>query len=302
MKVVRIFNNNILLVTDESSNEQKILWGKGIGFHLHHGDNIDPSENDKIFVQDTTSDWIRSFSNLAEEIPMDYLEASRQVIELAERCLRVKFNPFLLISLADHLYFSTQRSKDGMYSGSVLTDIRRVYYLEYQVASEALEAISHSFDVVYSPGEVGFLALHFVENEVLSAKDSERNAAARRENLTINRILEIIAENVKISDKHNVSFDRITTHLHFLMSRMDDGVQFQDTDDDNAINQSMRKRLPIVADITDKISKYLQTEHQYTLSKAEETYLMVHIYQIIKKTNIKEERDKDADTSSNSEN
>ncbi|MCP9380481.1 CAT RNA binding domain-containing protein [Lacticaseibacillus paracasei] len=139
MKVVRIFNNNILLVTDESSNEQKILWGKGIGFHLHHGDNIDPSENDKIFVQDTTSDWIRSFSNLAEEIPMDYLEASRQVIELAERCLRVKFNPFLLISLADHLYFSTQRSKDGMYSGSVLTDIRRVYYLEYQVAVRLLK-------------------------------------------------------------------------------------------------------------------------------------------------------------------
>ncbi|RHW48219.1 hypothetical protein DS832_02585 [Bombilactobacillus bombi] len=56
MRIARVFNNNIVLAIDDNNHTEKILWGKGVGFQKKSGDQINPANQDKIFVQDTTSE------------------------------------------------------------------------------------------------------------------------------------------------------------------------------------------------------------------------------------------------------
>ena len=44
MKAIKIFNNNVVLVNDKNK-QQRILFGKGIGFGKHVGDEIKPGKN-----------------------------------------------------------------------------------------------------------------------------------------------------------------------------------------------------------------------------------------------------------------
>lgn len=50
MKAIKIFNNNVVLVNDKNK-QQRILFGKGIGFGKHVGDEIKPGKNVQTFVK-----------------------------------------------------------------------------------------------------------------------------------------------------------------------------------------------------------------------------------------------------------
>ncbi len=50
MKIVKILNNNVVVVQQGSKDEQ-IIMGRGIAFQKHCGDNIDQSKIEKIFAR-----------------------------------------------------------------------------------------------------------------------------------------------------------------------------------------------------------------------------------------------------------
>lgn len=284
MIIKKVFNNNILLVQEENSKTSKILWGKGVGFQRQAGETIHPSAEDKLFVENTDSEWIKSFTNLANEIPMVYFETAKQVTEHAEKELGTSFNPFFIISLADHIYFSVQRAKNGLYDNLLINQIREKYYVEYTVALECLNIIRSNLNIDLPISESVFLAIHFVENrmEILKIKNKKTNVPEEEEKI-ISMILSFIVDELNLSTiKESIDFNRLLTHLRFLIRRIKNEETFEDTVEDKSLNCNLRKRLPKIAQISDSIGELLENHYQYTMSFSENTYLLMHIQQLSK--------------------
>lgn len=111
MRIEKILNNNVV-VTRDKLNREMIVMGKGLAFKKKIGDAILEAGVDKEFH--LTDDRLsRHFQKLAEDIPMEYLELSYEIIEYTKEKLDVTLNESIYISLTDHLYNAIKRYKIG---------------------------------------------------------------------------------------------------------------------------------------------------------------------------------------------
>lgn len=284
MKIVRVFNNNIILVSDEQTGAEKILFGKGVGFQRQHGDKINPKEDDQLFVRDTSPEWIRSFISLSREIPMEYFETTRMIISFAERELNVEFNPFLLISLSDHIYFAVKRAQGHIFDGPAIEDVKRIYASEFLVAQQSLTIIEQQLGIKLGENEAGFIAIHFIENELRTKQPAAQVVDnSVHEDQQIKEIIGMILTSLGLEEaSQTINFDRLTTHLRFLLRRIEDNRHFEDTDEDIDINKHLRLRYPKIAETGNQIENYLGQKFNFKLSASENTYLMMHLQQVRK--------------------
>lgn len=278
MKIIKIFNNNVVLVSDENK-QQKILFGKGIGFGKHTGDKIEPGRNVQTFIKNIKDpDWINSLSNLLENVPLEYLAISKDIITDAQKQLQTTFNQFLVISLADHIYFAVKRNNKQ--SITYLASIKEIYPLEYQVARNSVEKINSAFNVKLSSGEASLIAIHFIENELKPASEinqTNENKAA----LHLSKILQIIISDLGYPSDPT-ALERTTVHLRYLISQIQaNSTYIKDTSVDNKkILDSFLKQFPELKGTLKKLQEYFFRNMDYKLNNSERLYLIVHLRQI----------------------
>lgn len=278
MKAIKIFNNNVVLVNDKNK-QQRILFGKGIGFGKHVGDEIKPGKNVQTFVKNIKDPtWINSLSNLLDNVPLEYLAVSKDIITNAEKQLQTTFNQFLIISLADHIYFAVKRNKKQ--SIAYLTSVKEVYPLEYRVAKDSVKKINSTFNVTLSDGEAGLIAIHFVENELKPAREideSNENTAA----LHLSKVLQIIISDLGYPS-NPTALDRTTVHLRYLISQIQTNNTYIDdpSDDNKAVLNSFLLQFPELKGTLKKLQDYFFETMKYKLNSSERLYLVVHLRQI----------------------
>ena len=78
MKVVRVFNNNAVLVENEA-NEEMVLIGKGIAFAKKTGDLINEELIQKKFVFEN-SQLNEKLAKLFNEVPVKYIELTLDIV------------------------------------------------------------------------------------------------------------------------------------------------------------------------------------------------------------------------------
>ena len=102
MKVLRIFNNNIVATrTDE--NKDIICQGSGIGFKKKVGDEIDESKIErKYYILDEHRE---KFNKLFESTPIEYFQISEMILARAKKDLG-KMSNTIILALTDHIYFA----------------------------------------------------------------------------------------------------------------------------------------------------------------------------------------------------
>ncbi|MBA1394404.1 PRD domain-containing protein, partial [Lactobacillus sp. XV13L] len=126
--ISQVLNNNVILVED-GKKQEKIIWGRGIGFKTHAGQNYSLQPTDKVFSaipQDNK--WISSFKKLSEEVPREYFELTEKIIQLAKDQIYAGFDKHLLVPLTDHIFFAVKRYNMGMeLSNPMLFDIKRFF-------------------------------------------------------------------------------------------------------------------------------------------------------------------------------
>ena len=89
----------------EDGGKQKIIWGRGIGFKAHAGENYKLKSQDKVFSAISDDDkWLASFKKLSEEVPRKYFELTEKIIQLAREEIDANFDEHLLIPLTDHIF------------------------------------------------------------------------------------------------------------------------------------------------------------------------------------------------------
>lgn len=161
MRIKKVINNNILCAIDEKGNEL-IVTGKGIGFKRFVGEEIKREQIDKIYHMEGKAEQKR-LRELVEEIPIEHLRLTEELIQYIKSQVTQKLNESLLITLSDHISFAIQRKEKGIEFSNPLSGPIMCYYPEeYRIGRHCLKIIEEKCNILLNPDEATFIALHIV--------------------------------------------------------------------------------------------------------------------------------------------
>lgn len=266
--------NNSMLLVDHDQREM-ILFGKGIGFGAKPGTHIDLAQVEKVFLplSDLKS---RHFLSLTDTIPAAYFDVSHEILTLARSLCGEKLNSVLLFTLAEHLHFAVERSRNGQLILNKLSwEVKRYYPQEYRVGMQARDNVNERFDVELPEEEAVNIAFHLI-----NASSQDDNSSAYQQVELVNRIAEIVRYKLsKAIDTESVNYRRFITHLRYFAERVLSGsVVVSETED---FYQELMRHRPDAMTVAWVIRDYVQEKYQLTLPKDELTWLSIHISRLM---------------------
>ncbi|MGF6424651.1 beta-glucoside operon transcriptional antiterminator [Lelliottia sp. 489] len=266
--------NNSMLLVDHDQREM-ILFGKGIGFGAKPGSHIDLAQVEKVFLplSDLKS---RHFLSLTDTIPAAYFDVSHEILTLARSLCGEKLNSVLLFTLAEHLHFAVERSRNGQLILNKLSwEVKRYYPQEYRVGMQARDNVNERFDVELPEEEAVNIAFHLI-----NASSQDDNSSAHQQVELVNRIAEIVRYKLsKAIDTESVNYRRFITHLRYFAERVLSGsVVVSETED---FYQELMRHRPDAMTVAWVIRDYVQEKYQLTLPKDELTWLSIHISRLM---------------------
>ncbi|MBQ6333704.1 MAG: PRD domain-containing protein [Erysipelotrichaceae bacterium] len=266
MKVVKRINNNVVECID-SSGQEIIAFGKGIGFH-----EIPYELTDMSLVQRTYYGIHKNYYQLVNEIPEEVFEVSSRIVDSARNKLDCTFNPNIFFTLADHINYSIIRIQKGMYINySIKYDIKHFYPKEYEVASSAVRLINKVLKTELPDEEITGIAMHILTNKIdtgnYDEKVFERLAA---------EIVKIVENSFEIKiDTSSFNYSRFMTHLRYLLQRRSSGeIKIGGNE---KIFESLINEYPETYECVERIKKYLSQTLNFILDDDESLYLMLHV-------------------------
>lgn len=266
--------NNSMLLVDHDQREM-ILFGKGIGFGAKPGTHIDLAQVEKVFLplSDLKS---RHFLSLTDTIPAAYFDVSHEILTLARSLCGEKLNSVLLFTLAEHLHFAVERSRNRQLILNKLSwEVKRYYPQEYRVGMQARDNVNERFDVELPEEEAVNIAFHLI-----NASSQDDNSSAHQQVELVNRIAEIVRYKLsKAIDTESVNYRRFITHLRYFAERVLSGsVVVSETED---FYQELMRHRPDAMTVAWVIRDYVQEKYQLTLPKDELTWLSIHISRLM---------------------
>lgn len=279
MIIKRILTNNAVVIDDENQQE-KIVCGKGIAFKKRPGMEIDEMSINQTFILEGGGEYSR-FEQLLKDVPLEYLELSSEIINMAKLEFAKKFKDNVIITLSDHLYVAIKRCREGMtISNPLLWDIKNFYEIEYDIGLRALELIKNKFHIQLPDDEAGFIALHIVNVEL----DEDNMDHIFQVTKVIQEIMTIVKYHFHAEfDTSNVYYYRFITHLKFFALRLLKDNQFNE-DEENELLDVVKDKYFTSYECVLKIKDFLEKKYNYTLQEDEIVYLTIHVHRVVHKT------------------
>lgn len=279
MIIKRILTNNAVVIYDENQQE-KIVCGKGIAFKKRPGMEIDEMSINQTFILEGGGEYSR-FEQLLKDVPLEYLELSSEIINMAKLEFAKKFKDNVIITLSDHLYVAIKRCREGMtISNPLLWDIKNFYEIEYDIGLRALELIKNKFHIQLPDDEAGFIALHIVNVEL----DEDNMDHIFQVTKVIQEIMTIVKYHFHAEfDTSNVYYYRFITHLKFFALRLLKDNQFNE-DEENELLDVVKDKYCTSYECVLKIKDFLEKKYNYTLQEDEIVYLTIHVHRVVHKT------------------
>ena len=109
MRVLRVFNNNVVLARDELGREA-VLTGRGLGFQRRAGDAVDTSRIARRFIP---VDNAASVGEVIAGIPLERLALIERTFRRAVRELGVSVPSSTVIAVVDHVNQAMERVGRG---------------------------------------------------------------------------------------------------------------------------------------------------------------------------------------------
>lgn len=279
MIIKRILTNNAVVIDDENQQE-KIVCGKGMAFKKRPGMEIDEMSINQTFILEGGGEYSR-FEQLLKDVPLEYLELSSEIINMAKLEFAKKFKDNVIITLSDHLYVAIKRCREGMtISNPLLWDIKNFYEIEYDIGLRALELIKNKFHIQLPNDEAGFIALHIVNVEL----DEDNMDHIFQVTKVIQEIMTIVKYHFHAEfDTSNVYYYRFITHLKFFALRLLKDNQFNE-DEENELLDVVKDKYCTSYECVLKIKDFLEKKYNYTLQEDEIVYLTIHVHRVVHKT------------------
>ncbi len=267
-KIVRIYNNNAILVQGNDTKGEAVLVGKGIGFGKKTGmeEEISSSEIEKYFI--TYDDKLkREYLNLVEQLDEQILAVCSEIIQEANESIG-PLSDRIHIVLTDHIGFALERMKLGMeIHNPFLDEIKLLYPKEYEMGLKAQQMILSQLGVAIVEDEVAFIALH------LSAARSQKDVKESVKNTRIlKELVKLIESQIGISIPKDLTYSRLIHHLRGAIDRIETGYQVV-----NPLLEALKKDLKESFDIANLLKSKIETEYGITVPEDEVGFMAIHI-------------------------
>lgn len=277
LRVKKVINNNILCVID-SHNQELIVSGKGLGFRRHPGEFIDPERVEKTYRMESR-DKQRKLRELVEQIPIEHLELTEELIADIKKEISSPLNESLLITLADHISFAIRRKQEGItFQNPLQGDIICYYPAEYRLGQHCVRVVRERTGIDLSESEASFIALHIVNAE-LNTDMSEMYDITR----LIEGALQVVEYYYQRTfDRESLDFSRFVVHLRYFAQRLFQGKSLQDSGSvqDEQFRQMIIQSCATHYKCARHIAEYVRNTWNRDLSDEELMYLTIHLKRI----------------------
>lgn len=267
VQIIRVLNNNSLLVIDKKTGQEKILLGKGIGFGKKKDQELEQIGDAKEYElkSNYNSMDIESQVNVMDPI---YLEAAGQIIEEAEAVFD-HINRDILVLLAEHIAFAAKREKDNIFiPNPFISDIKAIFSKEYMVALNGREKVEQLTRYRMSEDEVGFIALH-----IHSGLVGERVSETLRNTQIIDASVQIISKRLKKNlQTESMTYSRLITHMYYLIERVRIGEPVK-----IELNEFIVKQYPEAWKIAGEVCEFISKQLGKQLDTEERGFLAIYI-------------------------
>lgn len=277
MRVVKVFNNSVVLAEDEHGTEQ-VLLGRGIGFQTGRGAPIDAALVEKRFTPGPAAPAERLAAFL-DEIPLADIEATEEVVAAARTALGDHVSDHVLVPLADHVSFALRRAREGApeIDYPLRWEVQHLYPAEVAFSREALGILERRTGVRLPDLEAVPLALHFV-NARFGVADL---------NVTV-QMTEVLAQALAVVreaygvdvDETSVEVARFVTHLRYLFLRAQQGTQPEALSDDG-LHAALREARPRAYECGRRIAGLLAERFGREVDPDEGVYLALHVTRLV---------------------
>ena len=279
MRIKKVINNNILCVVDDKGAEL-IVTGRGLGFGRKIGQRVDASDVEKVYrMEDKTEQ--RRLRELVEQIPLEHLALTEDLIAEIKSTIHQPLNESLLITLADHISFAIQRKAQGIEFKNPLAGSILCYYpAEYQLGQRCLSLIRERCGVDLNPDEAAFIALHIVNAE-LNTTMSEMYDITRLIEGVI-EVVEYFYRDLGVFDRESLAFNRFVVHLRYFAQRLFQGKLMTDSPDesDAAFRALIARNCKQHYKCALCVAEYVKNTWHKTLSQEELIYLTIHLKRV----------------------
>ncbi|MDQ0999649.1 beta-glucoside operon transcriptional antiterminator [Neobacillus niacini] len=274
MKIAKVFNNNVISAFNEK-NQELVVMGRGLAFQKKPGDTVDEEKIEKTFVL-KNNDLSERFKTLLYEVPIEYMEITESIIQLAKSRLGRNLNDSIYVSLTDHIHFAVDRHQKGYdIKNALLWEIKRFYKDEFLIGMEALKVVKEKIGVLLPEDEAGFIAMHIVNSGLNEEMPNVANITR-----VMQDILNIVKYHYKISfDEESLNYFRFVTHLKFFAQRLYSKNYIED--DDPFLYESFKQKHKEAFICTEKINDYIENQFDYSLTNNEKLYLAIHIQRVV---------------------
>jgi transcriptional antiterminator len=265
--VIKTFNNNVLFVSQE--NNEKILFGKGIGFGKRTGDKIPLSvKADKVFSIDDSSNT-HAFNELVSRTDSKLIGLCEEVICMISNELNEELNEKIHISLTDHITFTLKRLKENdEIENPFLVETETLYKREFQIAQKAVKMLESHLKVSIPDGEIGFITLH-----IHSARNKGKLSNTLKYAFLSNTIVEFVEDNLNIEiDRQSLDYARFLTHIRFAVERI-----LNDTPIKNELLNAIKEQYSDSYKLAQEVGRIIEKTIDVTVIDDEIAYLAVHI-------------------------
>lgn len=274
MVVEKIINNNIVSSFDEKGNEI-VVMGRGLGFNLKPGQDIDQNKIEKIFRMENSKETERLEAVLAD-IPIEHIQLCNEIIAYAVTVIRNKLSKNIYITLTDHINYAISRFQEGInFSNALKWEVKKFYSQEFEVGKKAIELIKEKVGIELSEDEAASIAMHFVNAELGMEIPNTIDATK-----LIQNVMKIVTNYFQREfDENSLNYERFIVHMKFFSQRVI--TNHTNQVDDEELFEMIKKKYADAYKCVMKIKAFIEQEYGIILPKEEIIYLTVHIKKII---------------------
>lgn len=276
VEVLKVINNNIISSLDER-NREIIVMGRGLGFGMRIGMEVDESKVEKVFRMASQKDT-RQFEDLVLDVPLEILQLVTEIINDAKKQISDPLQESIYLTLTDHINYARERQKKNIqFHNPLLYDIKRLYKVEYKIGEAAVRKLNQALGTEMPRDEAASIALHFV-NARLGHEMPETISIAK----IIQNTLKIVQYtfNLEINEDAPETEYFLSAVKYFaqrVIAREMVGSQ------DEMIEDLVRERYAKAYLCVTKIAAYIKREYRIDISQGEMTDLTVQIERIIRR-------------------
>ncbi|MCE5285526.1 MAG: PRD domain-containing protein [Pelosinus sp.] len=267
-RVIKAFNNSVVLALEE--NKERILIAKGIGFGKKTGDIIKhDTPFEKVFTIDDAENSGR-FRQLLKQVSDDIFILCENIIHMVSSELGEELDEKIHINLVDHIAFMIKRVSNGdEIVNPFQIEVAILYKREFELAEKAVAILEDSTKLQIPDGEIGFIAMH-----IHSARNNGKLSQTIKSAFLSNSIIELIEENTNTEiDRQSLDYARFITHVRFTVERLMSNAPIK-----NELLDAIKEKYRDSYALAEKIGQIIASELAIKAVPEDELgYLAIHI-------------------------